>query len=437
MSRHVNVGLIGWGTVGTGVAKILTQQASLLAQRAGTSIRLKTIADLKLDDHRGLEIGSIQLTNQAEDILVDSDIDIVVELIGGIEPAKSFIIKALQQGKHVVTANKALLAKHWDELQTVAQQAGSDIYFEAAVGGGIPVVQGLNDGLAANNVQSIYAIINGTANYILTEMGKGSDYHETLRVAQEKGYAEADPTLDVGGGDSQHKLVILASLAFGKKVDPNEVYLEGITGISAKDIQYAKEEFDRNIKLLAIAKQSQSGQVQIRVHPTLIPSQHLLAKINGVFNGVYVIGDSVGPTLFYGKGAGEMPTASAVMSDVIFIARNINMGVAGKVPSVYYQPHQKQALEIEPIDELVGQYYLRFSVKDEVGVIAKIAGVLSDKGISIEAVIQKDHEKDNRVPLVMTTHAARESDINQALKIINDKSFIMEPTIKIRMDNVD
>ncbi len=437
MKKSVNVGLIGWGTVGTGVSKIILQKADLLTLRSGIEINLKKIADLDVGRDRGVQVRKELLTTDAQTILDDPEIDIVIELIGGIEPAKSFILKALKAGKHVVTANKALMAKHWDELQSVARHSGADIYFEAAVGGGIPVVQSLNDGLAANHVKAIYGIINGTANYILTEMAGGSNYSETLAKAQAKGYAEADPTLDVGGGDTLHKLVILSSLAFGKAIDPKDVYLEGITEITAQDIEYAMEEFGKSIKLLGIAKQTENGKIQIRVHPTMVSAEHLLAKINGVYNGIYVVGDSVGPTLFYGKGAGEMPTASAVMSDVIFIARNIHMGVAGKVPSVYYQPEKIEPAQLEVIEELKAQYYLRFNVKDEVGVIAKIAGVLGEKDISIEAVIQKARYENNMVPVVITTYEAKEKAIKEALAAIDQMPFVMKPTLRIRMEDIE
>ncbi|MCD4814348.1 homoserine dehydrogenase [bacterium] len=438
MTQSINVGLLGWGTVGTGVTKILLESPDLLKLRAGVDLKLKKIVDLDITRDRGIRVDPELLTTQVDDVINDPDIHIVVELVGGIEPAKTFVLRALKAGKHVVTANKALLSEHWDELQQTARESKAAIYFEAAVGGGIPVVQGLNDGLAANHVKAIYGIINGTANYILTEMGKGHNYHEVLQAAQEKGYAEADPTLDVGGGDTMHKLVILASLAFGKRIEPKDVYLEGITELTAQDILYAREELEQEIKLLGIAKQDENGKVQVRVHPTLIPEKHLLASVHGVYNGIYVIGDSVGPTMFYGKGAGEMPTASAVMSDVIFIARNIHMGVADKVPAVYYLPQNNSGkLVIEPITEIQSQYYLRFTVKEEIGVIAKIAGILSEKGISIESVIQKDTNKENSVPIVFMTHTAKEKDVCDALETIDKLSFSVQPTLKIRVETID
>lgn len=438
MSDVVKVGLLGWGTVGVGVTKVFQKNASLLEQRSGIEIELARIADLDLERDRGLKIDRKLLTNKAEDIINDPEIQIVVELIGGIEPAKTYILKALKAGKHVVTANKALLSEHWDEIMRTARESSADIYFEAAVGGGIPVVQALNDGLAPNRIQGIYGIINGTSNYILTQMKKGQDFAEALKQAQAKGFAEANPSLDVEGGDTRHKLVILASLAFGKRVDADDVYVEGITQITPQDIVYAREEFDKEIKLLGIAKQNEEGKIQIRVHPTLISAQHLLASVQGVYNGIYIVGDAVGSTLFYGKGAGEMPTASAVVSDIIFIARNIHMGVAGNVPSFYYLPSPtKRKLPVEPIAELMTQYYLRFMVREEIGVIAKIAGILSEKGISLESVIQKDTHKENVVPLVITTHAAREKDVLSALEQIDQMPFVVQPTFKIRMENID
>lgn len=274
MEKSIKIGMLGWGTVGTGVTKIFQKSADLLAQRAGVPLVLKRIADLDLKRDRGVQVADGVLTSSAQDVINDPEIQIVVELIGGEEPARTFILQALKAGKHVVTANKALLAKYWDEIHRTAQESSAEIYFEASVGGGIPVVQALNDGLAANHVKGIYGIINGTANYILSEMTKGEEYQATLVKAQQKGYAEANPTLDVEGGDTMHKLVILSSLAFGRWVHPQDVYVEGITRISAQDIIYAREEFDRVIKLLGIAKQTPDGRIQVRVHPTLVPSAH-------------------------------------------------------------------------------------------------------------------------------------------------------------------
>jgi homoserine dehydrogenase len=437
MEKSIKIGMLGWGTVGTGVTKIFQKSADLLAQRAGVPIVLKRIADLDLKRDRGVKVADGVLTSNVQDIINDPEIQIVVELIGGEEPARTFILQALKAGKHVVTANKALLAKHWDEIHRTASQTSAEIYFEASVGGGIPVVQALNDGLAANHLKGIYGIINGTANYILSEMTKGEEYQATLVKAQQKGYAEANPTLDVEGGDTMHKLVILSSLAFGRWVQPKDVYVEGITRISAQDIIYAREEFDRVIKLLGIAKQTPDGRIQVRVHPTLVPSSHLLASVNGVYNGIYIIGDSVGPTLFYGKGAGEMPTASAVVSDIIFISRNIHLNAGGKVPSVYYLPEEQKQLPLAPMQDLVSEYYLRFNVRDEAGVIAKITGVLGERGISIASVIQKARKEGDMVPIVIMTYEAREKDVDEALAEIDRLPVVMQPTLKIRVENLD
>jgi homoserine dehydrogenase len=437
MEKSIKIGMLGWGTVGTGVTKIFQKSADLLAQRAGVPLELKRIADLDLKRDRGVQVAPGVLTASAQDIINDPEIQIVVELIGGEEPARTFILQALKAGKHVVTANKALLAKHWDEIHRTASQTSAEIYFEASVGGGIPVVQALNDGLAANHVKGIYGIINGTANYILSEMTKGEEYQATLAKAQQKGYAEANPTLDVEGGDTMHKLVILSSLAFGRWVHPKDVYVEGITRISAQDIIYAREEFDRVIKLLGIAKQTPDGRIQVRVHPTLVPSSHLLASVNGVYNGIYIIGDAVGPTLFYGKGAGEMPTASAVVSDIIFISRNIHLNAAGKVPSVYYLPEEQKQLPLAPMQDLRSEYYLRFNVRDEAGVIAKISGVLGERGISIASVIQKARKEGDMVPIVIMTYEAREKDVEDALAVIDRLPVVMQPTLKIRVENLD
>lgn len=436
MSKPVNIGLLGWGTVGTGVTKVFQRNAALLAERAGVPLVLKRIADLDVKRDRGVKVEASVLTGDAMQVINDPDIQIVVELIGGIEPARTFILQALKAGKHVVTANKALLAKHWDEIHRTAREHSVEIYFEASVGGGIPVVQSLNDGLAANHIRGIYGIINGTANYILTEMGKGEDYQDALVKAQQQGYAEANPTLDVEGGDTMHKLVILASMAFGKWVRPEDIFTQGITRITAQDIIYAREEFDRVIKLLGIAKQMPDGRVQVRVHPTLIPSSHLLASVNGVYNGIYVIGDAVGHVMMYGKGAGEMPTASAVVSDIIFISRNIHLNAAGRVPSVYYRPAE-QAVNIAPAEDLMSEYYLRFNVRDEAGVIAKTAGILGERGISIASVIQKARREGDMVPIVMMTYKAREKDVREALAVIDGLPVVMQPTLMIRAENLD
>ena len=437
MRDTVNVGLLGWGTVGNGVVKIFRDSEDLLARRAGVGLRLKRVADLDLERDRGVTLPPEVLTKSARDVIRDPDIHIVVELIGGEEPARTFILEALRAGKHVVTANKALLAKHWDELHGAARRASRDLYFEASVGGGIPVVQALNDGLAANHIQAIYAIINGTANYILTEMGKGAGYAETLALAKQAGYAEADPALDVEGGDTMHKLVILASLAFGRRVKPEQVYVEGINRLTAADLEYAREEFDHVVKLLGIARQNGDGSVQVRVHPTLIPREHLLAAVNGVYNGIYTVGDAVGATLAYGQGAGEMPTASAVLSDIVFIARNIHMGVAGNVPSVYYLPGgPDQVLNVAPMGDLVTEYYLRLTVQDRMGVIAQIAKVLGEHRISIASFVQKEGQQygEEGVTIVIMTHKAREDAVRAAVDVIDRMDFIKQPTFMLRVE---
>jgi homoserine dehydrogenase len=314
----------------------------------------------------------------------------------------------------------------------------TEVYFEASVGGGIPIIQGLNEGLSANHVQSIFGIINGTANYILTKMGMGKSYVDALREAQAQGFAEADPSLDVNGGDTLNKLAILASLSFGERIFPDEIYQEGITEITAQDIRYAQEICDHEIKLLGIAKQRENNLIQVRVHPTLIPSQHLMAAIKGVFNGIYVIGDALGPAMFYGQGAGELPTASAVVSDIIYIARSIHLQVAGRLPSVYYRPKSGQRiLQVEPISELDSQYYLRFTVKNEVGVIAKISNVLGEKNISIQSVIQKGQDQKEEVHLVIITYTAKEKNVVSALEIIDRMPIVTHSTLKIRMEKID
>ncbi len=432
--REITIGLIGLGTIGTGVAKTLLQNHALLEERLGFSLTLKTIADLDITTDRGVAFPPGMLTTDATSVLTDPAIDIVVELIGGKEPARSFILKALETGKHVVTANKALLATSGRELFDAAQTHGRDLYYEAAVGGGIPIIKTLREALIANNYTFIYGILNGTCNYILSEMTKsGASFEETLARATALGYAEADPTLDIEGIDAAHKLTVVSSLAYGIAPDLNGVYVEGITGIDSMDITFAGE-LGYKIKLLALAI-DRGDMVEARVHPTLIPFNYLLSKVDDVFNAFYVRGDIVDSTLFYGRGAGMMPTASAVVSDLADIGRNIQAGVAGRIPHLGYRKDMSQRKTYLPIEAVSTNYYLRLNVIDRPGVLANIAGVLGKREISIVSVIQKPKQQEDCVPLVMLTHEALEANIRSALAEIAHLEGVRGYPVVIRVED--
>jgi len=418
MMREIKIGIIGFGTIGAGVAKTLIQNMGLLEERLGFPLTLKKVADIDIAREREIILPEAILTTDANEIINDPEIDIVVELIGGIEPAKTFITNALKAGKHVVTANKALLAAKGKSLFDTAQSCGRDLYFEAAVGGGIPIIKTLREALIANNYIFIHGIMNGTCNYILTEMTeKGVCFNDVLKTAQNLGYAEADPTLDIEGHDAAHKLAILCSLAYGTAPDLKGMYVEGISKLDSIDITYAKE-LGYKVKLLGIAI-DRGARVEARVHPVLIPFSYQLARVDGVFNAFYVKGDIVDTTLFYGRGAGMMPTASAVMSDIADIARNIQAGVAGRIPHLGYRKDQSLKKSFMPIEEISTNYYLRIKVADKPGVLAKIAGILGEKDISILSVIQKPAPEDKFVQVVMMTHEAREADMMEAIKTLS------------------
>jgi homoserine dehydrogenase len=412
--RDIGVGLIGIGTVGAGVAQLLLENEEEISRRLGARLRLVRIADKDIESDRGVAIDRSILTTDVAQVVENPDVDVAVELVGGYEPARTFLLRAIAAGKHVVTANKALLAVHGDELMAAARERRVDVGFEASVGGGIPILRAVREGMAANRVHTIFGILNGTTNYILTEMKeKGEAFDRVLREAQRLGYAEVDPTFDVEGIDAAHKLTILSTMAFGRKVPFEAVYTEGISRITPQDIQYAGD-FGYDIKLLAVAKQD-GKRVEARVHPTMIPSDHLLAGVRGVFNAVYVDADYLGPTLYYGQGAGRRPTASAVVGDIIEIARNVLAGTSWRVPPRAYQEDCLEPAAIKPIEETVSQYYLRAMALDKPGVLSKIAGALGEYGISIESVVQKGRDAGQAVPLIIMTHEAREADIRQAL----------------------
>ena len=429
--QTINVGIIGFGTVGTGTARILIENADIIRRRLGVPAVLKKIADIEISRDRHLNLSSVKLTTDANEVINDPDIDIVVELIGGYKPAKGFILDAIKHNKHVVTANKALLAVHGEEIYTAAEKAGVTIGYEASVAGGIPILAALRGGLAANNIQSIYAIVNGTCNYILTLMtNMGRKFEEVLKEAQAKGYAEADPTFDIEGIDSAHKLAILAMLTYGTPVTFDDIYTEGISKITPLDIDFARN-LGYKIKLLAITKMV-DGEIEARVHPTMLPEEYPIANVDVVYNALSVVGDAVGSTLFYGRGAGDMPTGSAVVSDIIEIGRDILAGCTNRTPIAAFR--QRARLKLRKMDDITSCYYLRFTAMDKPGVLSRISGVLGRNNISIESVIQKGRGAAEAVPLVMMTHEAMERDVRTALEEINKMDCVDGHTALIRVE---
>lgn len=434
MKNKINVGLIGLGTVGGGVVKLLRDNADVITRRLGIPVELKAAADLDESRAKALKLDKGIYTKDAYKIINDPDVDVVVELIGGYNPAKAFILEALKNKKPVVTANKALLAMHGEELYRAASKAGASIGFEASVGGGIPIIGAIKQGLAANDIQSIYGIINGTSNFILTKMtDEGRNFGEVLSEAQALGYAEADPTFDVEGIDPAHKLAVLANIAFGTPVKFEDIYTEGISGIKPEDIEYARE-FGYKIKLLAIAKLV-DGEVEARVHPTMLPDHYLLAKVDGVFNAIYVVGDALGPAMFYGRGAGDMPTASAVVSDIMDIARDMIHCSHNRMPALGFRPEGRKAIKIMPIGKVRCKYYMRFAALDRPGVLSTISGILGRHDISIESVIQKGRGTENAVPIVVMTHEAVEKNLRSALAKIDKLDVISDKTVVIRVES--
>jgi len=432
--KSIKIGLIGFGTVGSGVVRLLTGQRELLARRLGADLVLKKVADLDLDRPRPVALPADVLTSRAEDILNDPEIDIVVELIGGAGAARDYVMGAIARGKHVVTANKALLALHGNDLLAAAAAQRVEVAFEASVCGGIPIIMALRQGLAANRVQELFGILNGTANYILTRMTQsGASYAQALAEAQAQGFAEADPTLDVEGIDTAHKLAILMSLAYGSQLDLESIAVEGISRLNPLDLQFAGE-FGYCLKLLAITRDD-GRRVEARVHPTLVPRTHMLANVGGAMNAVYLTGEAVGPILLYGQGAGMMPTASAVVSDLIDLARNIIHGVPGRVPALGWESALSTRRLIKPINDLVTNYYFRFSALDQPGVLSQVSGILGKHNISIAAVIQKGREVAGTVPIVMITHEAREADARQAMAEIDQLPIVSPPTVFYRIED--
>jgi len=430
--NEIKIALLGLGTVGSGVVKVLESHGAEMQERAGCRLVLRRVADADLTRPReGLDLGRLPLVGDANRVLDDPEVQIVIELVGGLEPARTFILKALASGKHVVTANKALLAHHGAEIFAEARRNRVMLGFEAAVAGGIPLIRAVKEGLPANRILSAFGIVNGTCNYILSKMtDEGRDFAEVLKEAQAKGYAEADPTLDIEGLDSAHKLQILASLAFRTTVDLKDIYTEGITGVAGEDVVNARE-LGYRIKLLAIAKAS-DGSLEARVHPTMIPADSPMAAVAGVFNAVFVTGDNVGNLMFYGRGAGQLPTASAIWSDTLDIARRVAHGIPAldvDLPSVSERP-----LPLRPMDEIRSAYYLRVMAMDRPGVLAQVAGILGRHDISLVSVLQKGRAHGEAVPVVMMTHDARERDMRTALAGIDKLPVVASRTTMIRVE---
>jgi homoserine dehydrogenase len=446
----LGVGLIGLGTIGTGVVKLLQRNADVIAGRLGVPLRLVRVADLELTRDRGVDLRGVHFDADADALIDDPAVDLVVELIGGCQAARRLVLRALGRGKPVVTANKALLAQYGKEIFEAGRRSGADIAFEASVGGGIPILRSLREGLAANRILSVHGIINGTTNYVLTEMEKGGEPFEVvLKRAQELGYAEADPSFDVDGVDAAHKITLLAAMAFGAEITAKEVPTEGIRHLLPTDLAAARE-LGYRIKLLGITKLRREGQapgssapcderIEVRVHPTMIPEASLLAKVDGAMNAIAVQGDAVGPTLFYGAGAGEMPTASAVVADLIELAREVRRGSTGRVAPLSYLPESLVQKPIVSLGELFGRCYLRFTAADRPGVLSHVAGILGEHQISIESVIQHGRSPSaagpcGSVPIVVLTHPALEAAVRRALESVDSLREVTQPTLLVRIE---
>jgi homoserine dehydrogenase len=433
--KEISIGLIGFGTVGSGVIRILQQNQDIVQARAGFPVKVKRIADLDIVTDRGIAVDPSLLTTEAREVLEDPEISIVVELMGGYEPARTFVLEALRNGKKVVTANKALLAQHGPEIFGVAHETGGEIAFEGAVAGAIPILRSLREGLVANRFGKVMAILNGTCNFILTAMDEnpGVSFEEVLRQAQQLGYAEADPSLDVGGFDAAHKLVLMLSLTHGIRVPVERIYVEGISGISPLDIEIGKN-FSYKVKLLAVIILHED-RVEARVHPTMIPRNHPLARVDGVFNGIYLEGDMAGEQLFYGRGAGREPTASAVVGDIVEIARSTVNGAPARVPPLGYPEDHIRSAGVMDMHEIVTNYYLRIQALDQPGVLSHISGIMSDHRISIHSVIQKGRHQSRTVPVVFITHTAREADIQEAVKKIGALDVVEGQPVIMRLED--
>jgi homoserine dehydrogenase len=433
----VKIGILGLGTVGCGTISVLARNGQEIARRAGREIKIIIASARDLKKPRPCPTQGIKLIADPHAVVRDPEIEVVVELIGGQEPARTLVLEAIAQGKHVVTANKALIALHGNEIFAAAQKQGVMVAFEAAVAGGIPIIKTLREGLAGNRIEWLAGIINGTSNFILTEMrDRGADFADVLKEAQRLGYAEADPTFDVEGVDAAHKLTILAAIAFGIPLQFKKVYIEGISRITRLDVQYA-EKLGYRLKLLGIARRANGG-VELRVHPTLIPERRLIANVEGAMNAVLVKGDAVGPTMFYGAGAGAEPTASAVVADLVDVVRTLTADPNNRVPHLAFQPDALADLKILPIEEVETSYYLRLHALDRPGVLADVTRILADLDISIEAILQKEpHAGEDTVPVIILTQRVKERNMNAAMARIEQLDAIKGPVMRIRLEHLN
>lgn len=439
--ESLKVALVGIGTVGSGVFKVLQRNQAEIKSRAGRGIEITVVADRSVERARSIVGDGVEVVDDAFAVVKRPDIDVVIELIGGYTIAKDLVLAAIANGKHVVTANKALLALHGTEIFEAAQKKGVMVAFEAAVAGGIPIIKALREGLTANRIQWLAGIINGTTNFILSEMrGKGLDFDVVLKEAQRLGYAEADPTFDIEGIDAAHKATLMGAIAFGVPVQFDKAYIEGITQLAATDIKYA-EQLGYRIKLLGIAKQREGEGVELRVHPTLIPVRRLVANVEGAMNAVVVQGDAVGTTLYYGKGAGSEPTASAVIADLVDVTRLATSDPQHRVPHLAFQPGHMRNMNVLPIDQVITSYYLRLRVADEAGVLARVTAILAEAGISIDAVLQREADEvggegSQQTDLIILTHDAREGDMNAALVQLQILPGVLAPIVRIRKEEL-
>ena len=434
--RKINVGLLGCGTVGTGVAKILIENKDIIRSRVGANLNLKYVADIEMQRDRGIRFDDGVFINDAYKVVDDPDIDIIVEMIGGEGVARDLILRAIDNGKQVATANKALLAVHGNAIFKAAMEQGVDLAFEASVGGCMPIIKSLRESLVGNHIKSIAGILNGTCNYILSRStDDGSSFEAVLSEAQKKGFAEADPTLDIEGVDTAHKLAILTSLAYGMEINFKDIYIEGIANIAPMDIDFAGQ-FGYKIKLLAISKDV-GNAVDARVHPTMIPFDNPLSSVGGALNAITIAGDAIGDMMLYGYGAGMMPTASAVVGDIVDLTRNLLTGSSGRVPLLSYQMNNIRKIPVIPVDEITTHYYFRFSALDRPGVLSKISGILGDYEISIKSVHQKGRKTKGSVPIVMLTHLAKEADVKKALSEIFNLDVVSDKPVLIRIEDED
>ncbi len=439
--KPIQVGLLGIGTVGSGTFNVLKRNQAEIMRRAGRSIEITMVADLDVAKAQSLVGSEVNVVNDARLVIANPDIDIVIELIGGYGIAKALVLEAIAAGKHVVTANKALLAVHGTEIFAAAQAKGVMVAFEAAVAGGIPIIKALREGLTANSIQWVAGIINGTTNFILSEMrDKGLDFSVVLKEAQRLGYAETDPTFDIEGVDAAHKITLMSAIAFGIPVQFDKAYVEGITQLGAIDIKYA-EQLGYRIKLLGVTKRTDKG-IELRVHPSLVPTQRLIANVEGAMNAVMVQGDAVGTTLYYGKGAGSEPTASAVIADLVDITRLHTADPLNRVPHLAFQPNAMSDLNVMPMSEIVTSYYLRLRVADEAGVLAQLTGLLAGAGISIDAILQREADQvsqagENQTDVIILTHDIREGTMNEVLSQMQALPTVLAPITRIRKEELN